>query len=79
MTTREKLMQSAIKLFSQNGFEATSTNAICKHAGFSAGTLFVHFETKNDLLDSIYLEIKKEYFQAAAAGIDIYSQDMEVF
>lgn len=65
MTTKEKLIHSAIRLFSDKGFEATSTTAICTDAGFSSGALFVHFKTKNDLLDYIYLDIKKHYFEAA--------------
>ena len=70
MTTKDKLIHSAIKLFSEKGFEATSTTAICKDAGFSSWALFVHFKTKNDLLDFIYLDIKREYFEAANCSLE---------
>lgn len=62
MTTKEKLILSALKLFSKKWFENTSTTSICTDAGFSSGALFVHFKTKNDLLDFIYLDIKQQYF-----------------
>lgn len=63
MGTREKLINSALKLFNEKGFEKTSTTSICLDAWFSSGALFVHFKTKNDLLDGLYLSIKNEYIQ----------------
>jgi AcrR family transcriptional regulator len=67
MNTKERLLSSALTLFSQKGFQATSTTSICANAGFSSGALFVHFKTKNELLDTLYLNIKKEYFLHANA------------
>lgn len=70
LTTKEKLVNSALKLFSQKWFENTSTTSICKEAGFSSGALFVHFKTKNDLLDYIYTSVKKKYFSFVFSKID---------
>jgi len=50
-TTKEKLLDSALKLFTEKWFENTSTTAICTDAGFSSWALFVHFKTKNEMLD----------------------------
>lgn len=76
MTTKQKLIISALKLFNKNGFEATSTTSICKDAGFSSWALFVHFKTKNDLLDYLYVDIKKKYYQHVFANIS-ENQDVE--
>lgn len=62
MKTKEKLVASALKLFNEKWFENTSTTSICTDAGFSSGALFFHFKTKNELLDYIYVDIKKKYF-----------------
>lgn len=76
MTTKEKLIQSALKLFNKNWFEATSTTSICKDAGFSSWALFVHFKTKNDLLDYLYVDIKKKYYQYVFTDIsETYSPE----
>lgn len=60
MTTKDKLMKSALELFQEKWFDNTSTASIAKHAGFATGTLFVHFASKEELLDSMYISIKKE-------------------
>ncbi|QFR38818.1 TetR/AcrR family transcriptional regulator [Candidatus Gracilibacteria bacterium 28_42_T64] len=70
MNTKQKLIASALKLFNEKGFENTSTTSICKDAGFSSGALFVHFKTKNDLLDYLYVSIKKRYFDFVFGNLD---------
>lgn len=57
---RENLLSSALTLFAQNGVRNTSTADIAKAAGMAAGTLFLYFPTKQDLLDELALEIAKE-------------------
>ena len=57
---REKLLASALKLFVKNGVMNTSTAEIAKEAGTAAGTLFLYFPTKQDLLDQLVLKIGKE-------------------
>lgn len=48
-TSREKLMESATHLFFEEGYDATSMNDICKHAGVSKGSFYHYFETKQVL------------------------------
>lgn len=73
-TTKEKLLCSALKLFNEKWFENTSTTSICSDAGFSSGALFVHFKTKNELLDYLYVDIKKNYFNDVFINLDNYSK-----
>lgn len=47
--TRSKIIQSAIKLFSAQGFNAASVDDICKDAAISKGAFYHHFETKQAL------------------------------
>jgi len=70
MNTKQKLIASALKLFNEKWFENTSTTSICKDAGFSSWALFVHFKTKNDLLDYLYVSIKKRYFDFVFWNLD---------
>jgi len=54
LTDKQKLiLQSAIEIFSQKGFAATSTSEIAKRAGVAEGTIFKHYNTKKDLLVAI--------------------------
>lgn len=57
---KEQLLSSALKLFVTNGVGNTSTNAIAREAGVAAGTLFLYFPTKQDLIHALILKIGKE-------------------
>jgi AcrR family transcriptional regulator len=54
VSTRERLVTEAIRLFSAKGFEATSVSQIEAAAGLVAGSgaLYRHFKSKDALLDA---------------------------
>ncbi|MBP1849461.1 TetR/AcrR family transcriptional regulator [Rhizobium halophytocola] len=47
-------MESAIRLFSQNGYNAVSLRDIAKEAGANVGSLSYHFGSKANLLREVY-------------------------
>jgi AcrR family transcriptional regulator len=47
--TRSKIIESAIKLFSNSGYNTASVDDICKDAGISKGAFYHHFESKQAL------------------------------
>ena len=57
---RARYLESALKLFVANGVKNTSTAAIAKDAGTAAGTLFLYFPTKQDLIHELVLEIARQ-------------------
>ncbi|PKL88909.1 MAG: hypothetical protein CVV23_07800 [Ignavibacteriae bacterium HGW-Ignavibacteriae-2] len=52
--TRNKIIEAAIKLFSQKGFHGTSMSEIAKHAGVAKGLSYNYFKSKLDLLNAIF-------------------------
>ena len=64
MDKREKIIQTAIKLFVEQGFENTPTSQISQASGVATGTLFHHFKTKEDLLNESYLYVKRKMISA---------------
>ena len=62
MEKRELIIQTAIKLFTENGFDNTSTASITKKAKVATGTLFHYFKNKKELISEAYLDTKKEFF-----------------
>ncbi len=56
---REKIVTSAIALFSEKGFSGTTTRALARKAGISEALLFRHFPDKKSLYEAI-LETKRE-------------------
>ena len=53
---KQAILHSALQLFVNKGFNATSTASIAKAAGVATGTLFHHFPTKN-LLALVHLKL----------------------
>lgn len=51
--SKKKIINSAILLFANKGFDSTSTREICKHAGVNLSLISYYFKTK----DSLYTEI----------------------
>ena len=47
--TRARIIESAIKLFSNHGYNKASVDDICEEAGISKGAFYHHFETKQAL------------------------------
>lgn len=61
MTERQlNILISAIELFSEKGYEATSTSEIAKNAKVAEGTIFRYYKTKRDLLFAIPSVLSKD-------------------
>ncbi|MCR4428718.1 MAG: TetR/AcrR family transcriptional regulator [Caldiserica bacterium] len=52
-TTREKILQTAIKVFSQKGFHETRMEEIAQKASVAKGTIYLYFKTKRELFSSL--------------------------
>jgi TetR/AcrR family transcriptional regulator, transcriptional repressor for nem operon len=55
---RKKIVDSARRLFNQNGFESVSVDSIMAHAGLTRGGFYSYFESKSDL----YAEVMRCFF-----------------
>ena len=56
---RAAIMSAALRVIASQGLSA-ATATIAKQAGVSNGSLFTYFETKADLLNQLYSELKAE-------------------
>ena len=64
---RSRLLSVAIEVFAKNGLSA-STASITNAAGMAEGTLFIYFKGKDDLINSLYQEIKQDLGEAILSG-----------
>ncbi|HBH16268.1 MAG TPA: TetR family transcriptional regulator, partial [Leclercia adecarboxylata] len=55
-TSREKLLDIALDLFSRQGIARTSLNAIAKEAGVTPAMLHYYFNSREQLLDAMIEE-----------------------
>ena len=65
---RQAIMAAAGRVIASQGL-AAPTALIAKEARVSNGSLFTYFETKADLLNQLYVELKTEMAAAALEGI----------
>jgi AcrR family transcriptional regulator len=65
---RNAIMSAAIRVIAAEGPSA-ATAAIAKEAGVSNGSLFTYFETKTDLFNQLYIELKAEMATVALHGL----------
>ena len=55
--SRKKIMEAALQLFSENGYEKTSVHMICQHLGAAASLLYHYFPGgKKELLQALLQE-----------------------
>lgn len=62
---RSEILDAAEKLFSEKGFDGTSTNDILDEVGIARGTLYYHFKAKEDILDAMIDRITGRLIQKA--------------
>ena len=63
--TRERILQTALELFAQKGYEAVSVSDIAGALGLTKGALYRHFENKRAILDSILRRMEAQDAQEA--------------
>jgi AcrR family transcriptional regulator len=58
--TRRALLDTARRLFTRDGFQATRTEEIAEQAGLTRGALYHHFRDKEDLFRAVHEEVVAE-------------------
>jgi AcrR family transcriptional regulator len=62
--TRQRLVATAARLFTDRGYDATSIEDILAETGVSRGALYHHFDSKEAVLEAVLREIEAEVAQA---------------
>jgi len=73
---RIEILQSAAKVFAHQGFHLTTMEAVAEECGWSKGTLYLYFKSKEDLFFSILIEKMDQYSAALLNDLKI-SQGIE--
>lgn len=55
--TRRAIVEAALRLFAERGFDAPTTDDIVVAAGIARGTLYLHFQTKEEIMRHVALEV----------------------
>ena len=63
VSTKDQILDVALDLFSIRGYEATSISQIADAVGLRKASLYSHFTSKQDILDTLVEELTNEYNQ----------------
>jgi AcrR family transcriptional regulator len=67
--TRERLLQAAQELIEEGGYGAASVAAIAERAGVAAGTLYRHFDSKQELFVEVFRAVCAREERAMRAAV----------
>ena len=61
---RSALIEASVQVVANCGFHGASVDLIADHAGVAAGTVYVHFQGKEDLMLEAYKELERRFLAA---------------
>lgn len=68
---QEQLLLVAGKVFAKKGYHATSISDICKRANIARGTLYLYFDNKRDIFDTLI----KQYISDMLSAVTKFRSD----
>lgn len=74
--TKNRLYAAADALFTQYGFDEVSVDRIVEEAGVAKGTFYVHFESRDSLLETLISDFVERVDVDYQAFIDTFPPDM---
>ena len=61
MSTKEKILDAALTLFAENGYDGTSVEQIANIVGIKAPSLYKHYKGKEDILNALIDSEEERY------------------
>src|SRR5580693_3724981 len=68
ISTRERIVGTARRLFAASGYEGTSIEAVLQESGISRGALYHHFENKEALFAAVLEAVEAEVAEATVVA-----------
>lgn len=66
--TRSAILKAALEAFVERGFHGTNVPQIASRAGVAAGTMYRHFQSKEELVNVLYREAKARFMSSVAGS-----------
>ena len=70
---------TALQLIAERGIQETPMSEISKSSGIAMGTIYHHFKGKRELINYIYLDIKKQLGKVLTKGVEEGMKPVEKF
>ncbi len=81
MSTKERILEEALTLFAENGYDGTGVDAIAERVGIKGPSLYKHFKSKEDILNALIdtAETRYDDYFGSEEHIGRIPDDMEDF
>ena len=76
--SRQVILETAARLFRQEGYAATSLRSIAQACDMQAGSLYYHFESKDQIVSEVLSIGVQRVFDAVKAAVEALPQDCEL-
>jgi AcrR family transcriptional regulator len=63
--TRERILDAALRVFADHGYDGASVTQICEHAGVSKGALYHHYPTKQ----AVFMALLEHWLESVDIGL----------
>lgn len=77
LTTKERIMEESLKLFSISGFEGVTIRDIADAVGIRNSSLYKHFSSKQEIFDAIVEKAKLVYKEKVASVVSDMKQEKD--
>lgn len=67
---KKHIIDTAIKVFSVNGYHGTTVKDVVEAADISVGTFYFYFKNKEDLFETIYEVVADEFYMAICDSLE---------
>lgn len=74
--TKQRILDTALRLFSERGYDAVGVGEIAEAVGIKAPSLYNHFGSKREIFDGIVEYVARRY-EDGTDRIDIHVQDVK--
>ena len=74
---RELILRAATRVFAQHGFFQSQVADVARVAGVAAGTVYLYFKGKDDLLVSIFERSMRDFIAEGRAAVDGVAEPAE--
>ena len=77
--TKNEILSTILPLASKEGLRNLSLSQIAKNAGIAKSTLYSHFSSKDEMIDQLYLFIRKQAKERKSSHFFIIVSILEVW
>lgn len=75
----ERIFEAAIKLMSRYGYDKTTVDDIAREAGISKGAVYLHFRSKEDLVESLLLRESESMLNEVMRSLEADEKGLTIY